>query len=362
MSDELCRNEIFEHLTLACLQDRGYLEKAPTDRDLAGLHNTLRFKRLMENISTGTGTEVYGIWYVSGQQMKACYFMLDGSMQGILPNDRPGTELDIPLFYTEFRERAKMSETTGTFNDRITGYEGFVFGGRMKGTYQWGQEGRYLVFYTVAVEGDPATLGISRGKPDYDYRVIQIMTDIVLNNTATLRLTDDFEYLRMTLPPYRYILLDDVAGLQQDLVTRTPDAKTLNLLAVNALIYGSTDILGRLLNAYPAIDRDLIFLHACLYAQQDIVTVFASGGYGFDMDKFVREQGTDMFNHAAASGNVAFFETMYAKYFDTVIGNLSERQARDFKQHLGGWASTTGNRALFDIIYDIEQGKYHGVF
>jgi TPR repeat protein len=59
-NDEICRNEIFEHLTLACLQDRQHLEKAPVDQDLAGIHPTLRFKRLMENIRAGKGKEIYG--------------------------------------------------------------------------------------------------------------------------------------------------------------------------------------------------------------------------------------------------------------------------------------------------------------
>jgi hypothetical protein len=91
-NDEICRNEIFEHLTLACLLDKQYLVKAPTDRDLAGIHDTLRFKRLMENLQTGKGVELYGVWYSPQGFMKESYFMLDGSMSHILPNDRPKTQ------------------------------------------------------------------------------------------------------------------------------------------------------------------------------------------------------------------------------------------------------------------------------
>jgi hypothetical protein len=161
-SDEICRQEIFDHLALACLLDGRYLEKAFADQDLAGLRNTLRFKRLMETISAGAGKEVYGIWYIPGQQFKACYFMLDGSIQGVLPNDRFGTNLYMPLFYDEFKARVKISETTGNFTDQITGYEGFYSGGGglTKETYQWGQEGSFLVFYIVSVEGEPGLMDL----------------------------------------------------------------------------------------------------------------------------------------------------------------------------------------------------------
>jgi hypothetical protein len=362
-SDEICRQEIFDHLALACLLDRRYPEKAPADRDLAGLRDTLRFKRLMETIRTGSGKDVYGIWYIPGQQFKACYFMLDGSIQGILPNDRLGSDLYIPLFYDMYKARISRSETTGRFASQITGYEGFAREDPDDETCQWGQEGPYLVFDMVLVEGDPTIWGISREKPDYDYRLIRVVTDVEPgNNAATLRLTDDFEYVNMRAAPYRFILLDDEAGLRQYLAARTPDAQTLNMLAVNALIYDRAVTLDWLLTAYPEIDRGEVFLHSCLFAKYDVFTALEGGAYGFDFEKFFREQGIAMFNHAAGSGNVAFFEMLYAKYFDRVIAPLSEDDARHFKEGLSSWNSTTYNRALFDIIYDIKQGKYHGTF
>jgi hypothetical protein len=361
-SDEVCRQEIFDHLALACLLDRQYLTKAPADRDLAGLHNTLRFKRLMETVSTGTGKAVYGIWYVPGQRAKAYYFMLDGSIQAILPNDRMGTDLYMPLFYGEFEERVEKSKTTGSFASQITGYEGLAWEEPTAATYQWGQEGSYLVFYMLSVEGDSAYIGTSHTKPDYDYRLIRVVTDVEPNDTAALRLTEDFEYINMLLPPHSFILRDDEAGLRQYLSARSPDAKTLNILAVNALIYDRAVMLNWLLATYPGINRGELFLQSCLYVKSDIFRALEGGAYGFDFETFFREQGADMLNHAAASGNVAFFEMLYAKYFDRVIAPLSERNARHFKEGLSSWNSTTYNRALFDIIYDIKQGKYHGDF
>jgi hypothetical protein len=359
-NDELCRNELFEHLTLSCLQNRNYLKKAPVDPDLAGVRNTLRFKRLMENLRTGEEHGAYGIWHVPEQMMKACYFMLDGSMQDRLPNDRPGTDCYIP-FYENYEARLVSVQTTGTFTGQITGYEGFAWLSPHE-TYQWGQEGLHLVFYTVTVEGNPANENLSSKKPDYDYTVYRHVTDIEMHNMASFRLDEGYEYLRMTLPPYSFILLNDSAGLRQYLVGSTPDARTLNALAVNALIYDRADTLDWLLATYPEIDRGLIFLRSCLYVKHDIFTALEGGSYGFDIDTFIEEQGAAMFNHAAASGDAAFFETLYAKYFDRVVAPLSEQDARHFKEGLFNWSDTTGNIALFDILLAIERGKYHDDF
>jgi hypothetical protein len=357
--DELCRNELFEHLTLACLQNKNYLEKIPVDPDLAGMRNTLRFKRFMENIQSGKGIDAYGIWYVPEQLMKACYFMLDGSMQWRLPNDRPGTSQLIPRFLGKHAERVVSTQATGTFTGQITGYEGFAWVMNLPSTYQWGQEGPHLVFYRVLVEGDPASEGLSRKKPDYDYTIYQDVTDIEMSKMASFGLDEDYEYIRMALPPYSFILLDDMAGLRQYLIGKTPDAGTLNALAVNALIYDRADTLDWLLTTYSKIDQSLIFLRSCSYAKQDVFTALEGGAYGFDIDAFIEEQGVAMFNHVAASGNIAFFKMLHTKYFDRVITPLSERDARHFKEGLMNWSDTTGNRALFDILLSIERGKYN---
>jgi hypothetical protein len=365
-NDELCRNEIFEHLTLACLLDRQYLEKAPIDRDLAGLHNTLRFKRLMENISTGQGKIIYGVWYSLQGLMKESYFMLDGSMSHILPNDRPGMQFADFEYYADaaidkFTDEVIQSRSSAeyTFAQSLTGYEGFDHGGGDQPTNQWDFEnGRLIIYSHMLIRGHITPEPSPWPGPSNDFRYFKDVLKVREDSLAVLPLDNDKVYINIYTSPYRYMMDDNREALAASLDGL--DIGTINTLAALAVIHDRREALDLLLSSRPETDKDKLVLLTCVFAKYNIFSNFEGGAYGFDMDRFVREQGTAMFNHAAASGNVAFFETLYNRYFNKVIAGLSNQRLREFKERLWWWSDETGNIAMNRLMHNIREGKYNG--
>jgi hypothetical protein len=366
-NDEICRNEIFEHLTLACLLDRQYLTKAPADQDLAGLHNTLRFKRLMENIQSGKGTEIYGIWYSPQGLMKESYFMLDGSMSHILPNDRPKTRF-VEFWYYEGKAINKIpdkdtiiqerSSAEYTFARRPTGYECFDNTGGKNYTNQWDFEDTQLIIYSQIIIQDSIKLSISPDAsytPENDYLLFKDILKVNQRDLDSLPLDNGNEYVNLYAVPYRFVMTDDLAALEAYLQNNETDA--FNTLASVALIHDRTAILDRLA-ARQEVDLNRLFLLSCLYAKTELLTRLENGAYGFDVERFFNENDTILFKYASASGNATLFKLLYSKYYQTVINNLSDKKS--FLQELISWHFITGDNQMYDLIDSIREGKYNG--
>jgi hypothetical protein len=364
-NDEICRNEIFEHLALACLQDRQYLAKAPADPDLVGVSNTLRFKRLRKNIQTGKGAKLYGVWYSPHGLMKESYFMLDGSISHILPNDRPGMQFADFEYYEDFfintfTDEVIQSRTSQeyTFAQFPTGYEGFDTGGIDCITQQWDWENGQLIVYSVFIISDGFKLQVSLDAiaPEFDFRYFKDVLKVWEDSLTVLSIEKGKEYIHIYTPPYRYVMDDDRAALS----VAEYDDETINTLAALALIHDRRDILDVLMSRKDSIDMNHQVLLSCLFAKTDFFMQFESGAWGFDIQQFLAESGTALFNYAAASGNVSFFETLYAKYFNRVTLSLSNQRMSEFKEGLWSWSNKTSNNTMNRIMHNIQEGKYNG--
>jgi hypothetical protein len=365
-NDQICRNEIFEHLTLACLLDREYLAKASADRDLAGIHNTLRFRRLMDNIQTGKGLEVYGVWYSPQGLMKESYFMLDGSMSHILPNDRPEAQFvkfrysdcNDDIFDTIIQSRSSVERN---FDQVTTGYEYFDSGSSPGVPNQWEYENSQLIIYSQIINKDYKKLAIMAGadsSPEFDYRHIKNIIK-TSNYVESIPLDNDNKYINVYSVPYRYVMEDDIASLAEWLKSQSTETVN-NALAALALIHDRLDILDMLVNRYEDIDLNRLFLLSCLYVKTELLTRLEAGAYGFDVDQLLAQDGTALINYTAASGNVPFFESIYAKYYQKTLDGLSDQQVRDFKDRLWGWSDKTSNRAMNNMVRNVREGKYNG--
>jgi hypothetical protein len=366
-NDEICRNEIFEHLTLACLLDKQYLAKAPTDRDLAGLHNTLRFKRLMENIQSGKGVEVYGVWYSPQGLMKESYFMLDGSMSHILPNDRPYMRfIDFEFYEDEYINQftdeiiQSRSSKAYAFSRLLTGYESFDTNGGASLTNQWDLEKQQLIVYSLLIIRDyskAAMIG-EAGTPEFDIRYFKNILKIRQDSLSKTPMEQGKEYINVYTPPYRYVIENDRGSL----AAGTYGTETAKTLASLALIHDRSELLDLLIQGRTDIDLNRLFLLSCLFAKTDLLARLEDGAYGFDVEQLLQKDGTTMLNHAAASGNVPFFEMLYAKYHEQVITYLSNEGQREFYNQLVDGYYVTGTRQMFDITNAIRKENYHSAF
>jgi hypothetical protein len=365
-NDEICRNEIFEHLTLACLLDQKYPGKASDDQDLAGIQSTLRFTRLMENIQTGKGKQLYGIWYNTQGLMKESYFMLDGSMSHILPNNRLKTHFaDFEFYADEYIDKIgdeiiqSRSPRKYKFSQLTTGYEGFDTGGGDSVTNQWDWEDRWLVVYSLRIIRDYSKAVImydTATSPEFDFWYFKDVLKVREDSLSVIPMEEGTEYINIYRPPYRYVM-ENNAGL---LAGEIYDLKTVNTLAALAVIHDRLELLDMLINRYEDIDLNRLFLLSCLYVKSDLFTRLENGAYGFDVDSFLAQDGTALINYAAASGNVPLFESIYAKYYQKIIDGLSDRQARDFKERIWGWSDITSNRIMNNIVRSVREGKYNG--
>jgi hypothetical protein len=367
-NDQICRNEIFEHLTLACLLERQYLTKAPTDRDLAGVHNTLRFKRLMENIQTGKGVEVYGIWYSPQGLMKESYFMLDGSMSHILPNDRPEAQF-VEFRYSKYNDDIfdaiieSRSSVERNFDQLTTGYEYFDSGSSPGIPNQWEYENSQLIIYSQIINKDYKKLMIGAGagsSPKFNYRYIK---DVIKSSdyTKSIPLDKDNKYINVYAVPYRFVVEDDIESLAEWLKNQSPE--TVNTLATLALIHDRVEILDMLIEReHEDIDLNHLFLLSCLFAKTELLTRLENGAYGFDVEEFLKQHGTTLISYAFASGNVPLFELIYSKYYQKVIMDFSIniKDSLTFNNLIWRWVGITGYDEMIDIAIDIEEGKYNG--
>jgi hypothetical protein len=167
------------------------------------------------------------------------------------------------------------------------------------------------------------------------------------------------EYFRVYAVPYRFVIEDDSALLTAYL--QDHGTGMLNTLASLALIHDRVEILDVLIVEYAAdIDIDRLFLLSCLFAREDLFARFEDGSYGFDINEFISRDGVALFNHAAASGNVPFFEALYSKYYQMMMSNLSKDEKESFFMYFWGWAMDTGNDRMLDIVLAIEEGTYNG--
>jgi hypothetical protein len=369
-NDEICRNEIFDHLALACLLDKQYPEKAPADRDLAGVHNTLRFRRLMENLRTGNGAGIYGIWYDPENVMKETFFMRDGSIMHILPNDRPSYESPVAYhnnyrtyhIYQDFIQGRTKKEYR--FDDLITGYEGFISDSGGSRTAQWDYKDDQFIINNQILEVDYYKLGIAPGpyrplKFDYTY-----YEDTYFRNykdsletkpsASSMSIDADNKYINIYAPPYRFVLDDDIAPLTKWLKDHGPE--TANILAALALIYDRSAILDWLITHEDSVALNRLFLLSHLYVKPDLITRLENGAYGFNVDNF-REK-MDLLRYAVVSGNVPLFKMAYAKYYQAVKDFLINTD--DFNQSLISRCFVTGNNQMYDIMTSIQKGTYNG--
>jgi hypothetical protein len=364
-NDQICRNEIFEHLTLACLLDRQYLAKAPIDSDLAGLHTTLRFRRLMKNIQTGKGLEIYGVWYSPQGLMKESYFMLDGSMSHILPNDRPTVQF-VKFQYSDYDDDfydpviQSRSSSERNFDQIITGYEYFDRGESPKIPNQWEYENSQLIIYSQIINKDYRKLAIIAGadfSPEFDYRYIK---DVIKTSdyTKSIPLDNGNKYINIYAVPYRFIMEDDIASLDE--WVKIHGIETFDTLAALALIHDHFIVFNWLLSNYK-VDKNKLFLFLFLFAKIEFLNHYENGSsVFFDIDKLIMENRDAILNYAAASGNIVFFEHIYAEYYSRIMDALSESEKQEFLTGFWGWSYITSNYMMNKIVRTIHEGKYNG--
>jgi hypothetical protein len=354
-NDELCRNEIFDHLTIACLLDRQYLAKAPTDRDLVGIQSSLRFARLMERMRAGNETKIYGIWYNPAKIMKGTFFMLDGSIMQILPNDRPS--YDRTIEYNDYYNNNVLmgTEKKYSFSEFTTGYEGFDNGGGDVITAQWDYKGGQLIINHQIIIRDFFKLRIAPkpSKPlEFNYDYFEDKLKVIASSTS-LSIDSEDEYINIYTTPYRYVL----EGSAVDFNLEDNEVKTINILASLAVIYDRMNILDMLLVRSKGIDTSRLFLLSCLYSRFELLSRLENGEYGFDINKFLAQNGTTLLNYAAASGNVPLFKMIHTKYYQKVISGLSKEEKEFFLRWFWGWSDITGNCEMNDLIHAIRDGE-----
>jgi hypothetical protein len=345
----------------------------------------LRFSRLIENVKTGNGKEIYGIWHSPQSLMKISCIMLDGSMIHIQPNNRLKTHfVDFDYnensegFINDITDEVILSRSSKiyTFSQLTTGYESFDNGGGKVITNQWDYEYDKLAIYSQVIIRDYRKLGIAPepsklpGEFIYFKDVLKIQRD----ELSVLPLDEGVEYINIFSIPYRFVMTGDRTGLSA--YTREQGIDVINILAALALIHDKTEILEWLITEYKTLDLNNLLLLSCLYAKVDIFSTLENGGYNFNMDSFLADNGRFpheyipasgkisfdngimMINYAATSGNVPFFEMIYAKYFQKIMNKYSSSEVKLFKDNLWSWSDITGNNLMQKITLDIEKDKY----
>jgi hypothetical protein len=352
-NDEICRNEIFDHLTLTFLQNKKYLEKARADRDLAGIQNFIRFRRLMDNILTGSGTEIYGIWYEPENVMKASYLMLDGRMMQIRPDNRPKTSLFFDFYRSKYAE-SRYREYT--FKERETGYECFdpLGGGGL--TMQWEYKNSQFTLFVQMNIKDLYKLGVAQASsPDKDYKYFTYNIAVEDPDFRYLFFDDEIRLVSMKHEPYHYVLTGDDETFKTYIKNHVTFDATI--AATISLIAGNGNLLDWLLkNA--KVSQDELLLRSCVF-DHDLFYKFEQGIYGFQFDDFLGKRGLDIFRYAAASGDVSFFKLLYNNYYEIVYSFAGTDDIVIFKRDIIQWPSGVANKEMEDICFAIFEGKYN---
>jgi hypothetical protein len=211
--------------------------------------------------------------------------------------------------------------------------------------------------YSVFIIHDSFKLqaSLDATSPEFDIRYFKDILKIKQKSPlAEIPMEQGKEYINVYAPPYRYVIENN----ENPLMAENYEVKTANALAALALIHDRFEVLDMLINRYEDIDLNHLFLLSCLYAKTDLFPRLEKGAYGFDVNQLLVQDGTTLINYAAASGNVPFFESIYAKYYQEIINGLSNNTQKSFKELIWRWARTTGNGKMLNISIDIEEGKY----
>jgi hypothetical protein len=296
--------------------------------------------------------------------MKESYFMLDGSMSHILPNDRPSMQFADFEYYADayinqFTDEVVKSRSSAeyTFAQSLTGYEGFDHGSGDQPTNQWDFENGWLIIYShMLISGHITPEPTPWPGPSNDFRYFKDVLKVREDPLTVLPMEEGKEYINIYTQPYRYVMENN----ENPLMGENYETDTLNTLAALALIHDRGDILDILMSRNEGIDTNHLELLSCLFAKTDFFTQFEDGVWGFDIQRFLAKNGTALFNYAAASGNVDFFEMLYDKYFNIVIAGLSDQQAHEFKEWLWSWSDITSNIAMNRLMHNIREGKNNG--
>jgi hypothetical protein len=296
--------------------------------------------------------------------MKESYFMLDGSMSHILPNDRPYMQFADFQFYedeyiNQFTDEVIQSRSSQEykFSQLITGYECFDNGNGENYTNQWDKEGEQLVIYSQMSISDYNKLKMfSSTTPEYDFRYFKDVLKVREDTLSVLPMEQGKEYINVYTPPYRYIIENDRGSLEAEAY----ETETVNTLASLALIHDRSGHLDLLIQGRTDIDLNHLFLLSCLYVKTELLTRLEDGAYDFDVEQLLARDGTTLINYTAASGNVPFFESIYAKYYQRIINGLSDTSQKSFIELIWRWARTTSNSRMLGIALDIEKGRYNG--
>jgi hypothetical protein len=190
--------------------------------------------------------------------------------------------------------------------------------------------------------------------PEYDFRYFKDILKVRKASLPALPMEQEKEYINVYASPYRHVMENDGGAL----TVESYGTETANTLAALALIHDCLGVLDMLINRHEDIDLNRLFLLSCLYAKTDLFTRFENGAYGFDMERFLNENGTILFKYVSASGNATFFKLIYSKYYQIVINNLSDKKS--FLQELISWHFITGDNQMYNLIDSIREGKYNG--
>jgi hypothetical protein len=338
MHDEICRDEIYDHLTLAILQSERYLEKAPADSDLNGIHNHLRFERLMNNIKDEQAKSIHGVYYVPGTDTKAVFFMLDGRNQQILMNDELGL-----MFSFGFGENViKEEKNEYTLDELITGHEYLVaFVGESIWPKQWEYIPPTLNIYTLEMYRDIPYLANKRApNPSRPFDFIYHKDTLKPNNATENSFSfygydlNQIQFINIYKYPYQSILYEDSKTLFTYLNSNT--SIDVTDIAIFALLYEKYEMLDLLIKNYSGISLDELMLTACMYGNVDFFKKLEAGEYEFSMETFINEKGAKMFLIASNPDNMAFLISLYQKYYD-----ILPEQQKDYLRNDLGWDGHT---------------------
>jgi hypothetical protein len=351
--DELCRDEIYDHLTLAFLRDRTYIKKSMIDKDLRGIHNHLRFSRLLQNIQTGGGEGIYGVYYAVNTFTKAVLFMLDGRITQIKVNN----EADQLFFLIPYEDR--QDEKEYTFGELVTGYEYILRTLPDFYKQQWTYENTHIRIYSIIMAIDFSKIpGYDVDIPKtYDFRYNYDTVPLEFGKDISFTLPDTkankIEFIKLYSTPFNILFKENTSWSDA-----FPANKVLNgnLFAELALIYDRYSLLDQILSDKAVgIDMEKLILTACLYAKDGFLEKVENGGYNFNMEQFAVKSGDEILLYALGSGNPVFFKRAYSLYFN----KLSPSQKDRFFDQAYTWKSLTYNSDLLRIEEKIKDGTFN---
>jgi hypothetical protein len=350
--DELCRDEIYDHVTLTFLQDMSYLTKAPLDKDLSSIHNQLRFKLLLQNIQTGEGDRIYGIYYAPDTFTKAVFFMLDGRITQINVN----TETDQVFFLIPHENVQNKKEYT--FKELVTGYEYILRTFPDFYKQQWIYNKPSIRIHTIIMAIDFSKIpGYDVEIPKtYDFKYDDFIMPLEFDKDNAFTLPDtnsnQVRFIKLYSAPYNILFSDDPEKIDTFIRNKTID---INLLASMLLIYDRYSLLNWILtNMSSDIDMKNLVLTACLHGKNNFVESLEKGVYKVDMKQFFAESGDEILLHAMGSGNPSFFEKIYDSYYSL----LSPSQKANFLNGTYRWSSLTHNSEMSRIEDRLQDGTY----